>query len=331
MMRKSEPNIHIIYCGGTFGCHGEPLAPLSDDIFLPLLKDVIAKQGSLKGDTYDLSSHNVIDSSQLNTSDLASIYQYIFSLYEQGERYFLIVHGTDTLSYTAAFLANAFANTDNLSIHITGSMQPLLHANADSIDLAAVNPTSDALSNLRFALANINHTGVWVNFANHLLPAINTYKMHSQHNDAFTGNKPHRALKSMSSQRSVEELTKTLQNTNILSYFCLPVSIQQMESNIEHLLKQQPDALILIGYGAGNVITSTKLAELLSCAIQQGTLVITTTQVPFGGVTHDYAAGSWLADAGALSGGALSISAIYARLLWLCGNVSERAKRAAFW
>lgn len=323
--------IHIIYCGGTFGCHGEPLSPLAENIFLPLLENVITDISALNSNTYKLSSHNVKDSSQLNTADLANIYQYIFSLYEQGERRFLLIHGTDTLSYTAAFLANAFANTDDISIHITGSMHPLLHADAISISLDAVNTGSDALSNLTFALANIHRTGVWVNFANQLLPAINTQKTHSQQDDAFSGAKPLSALKPLSSQLEIEELTKHIQKTRIVSYFCIPSSIEQVESDIEHLLNQKPDALILIGYGVGNVPTSTKLAELITHATQNGTLIITTTQVPFGGVTGDYAAGSWLADAGALSGEHLTIPAVYARLLWLSANISERAKRATFW
>lgn len=321
----------LIYCGGTFGCHGKPLTPLSDDVFLPILHHITCKHTAHDSLQIQITSHNVKDSSQLNTTDLASLYQYIHNLYEHGTRQFVIIHGTDTLSYTAAFLANAFAETPDIAIHITGSMQPLLYPDATALNQHSVNPQSDALPNLSFALENCHQLGVWVGFAQHMLPAINTHKIHSQHPDAFSGKHTDTALKPIPCQHSPDTLAAQIKKINILSHYCLPTSIEKFEQNIEHLIEQQPDAFILIGFGSGNVPSSAKLTELLKHTTKNGTLVITTTQVPFGGVTTDYAAGGWLAKAGALSGKDLTLPAIYARLLWLCANITDKDKRLTFW
>lgn len=58
--------------------------------------------------------------------------------------------------------------------------------------------------------------------------------------------------------------------------------------------------------------------------------MINSSQALLGGVSDNYAAGSWLADCHVISGGRLTLPAIYARLLWLlltCDSPKRRRQR----
>ena len=60
-------------------------------------------------------------------------------------------------------------------------------------------------------------------------------------------------------------------------------------------------------------------------------MVVSTTQCPFGGVSDAYAAGSWQYEHHVISGGRLTIAAIYARLLWLHLSLETPTRRRQRW
>ncbi|WP_227525172.1 asparaginase domain-containing protein [Moraxella sp. RCAD0137] len=315
--------IHLIYAGGTFGSHGTPLSPLPADVFLPILTERLAeKQYAITV----LDNDVVKDSSTLTPTEFVHFYQLILASYTTGVRRFVLLTGTDTLSFLAAFLAHALADFNDISLVITGSMQPLFVA--DSADYQ-INPHSDAWANLSGALdVAMAQTGVFVQFYHQTLDAKNTQKINSQIHDAFVGVPAaiSPAVIDGTDQAVLDHhlshlptIIKQAAQTRIHAIYALPNDPDYLVESLQ-TLHVDVKAVILIGYGSGNLPSSPAIIRAIDDAIARGVRIICTTMCPFGGVSSTYAAGAWQYAHGVISGGNLSIAAIYGQALWLSLN-----------
>lgn len=342
----SDP-IQMIYAGGTFGSYGKPLASLSAEVFLPILQDMLADQERtahlLK--TSWLDNTLIKDSSQLTPSDFAHFYQLLLAAYAQGGKRFVLITGTDTLSYLGAFLAEAFAGSD-ICIVLTGSMRPLL--DSDVLHSYCIDEHSDAWDNFNdsLKLAGAGEAGVKISFGGESWPAQTVQKIHSHDLMAFTGhsraaypaNSYVKNLPDTRRQHWLDDQQKVLSSiqsradsVRIHALYCLPNDAEAINSQLHALLSQPPSGIILMGFGAGNVPYSAALAETLELAHEKGHIVICASQCPFGGVSDSYAAGSWQYEHHVIAGGRLTIPAIYARLLWLLLRYDSPARRRQRW
>lgn len=346
-----EP-IGIVYLGGTFGSYGQPLTSLAPATFLPILQDVLRKHFASYPNhddvpvTWQILPTNVVkDSSQLTPTDFADIYRLLVQALKNGVRQFVLLTGTDTLAYLAAFLAEAYAESDTCIV-VTGAMQPLL--NSQILTDYVVNPDSDACQNLFDAcqLAVHGEAGVRVCFAGEHWPAQTVQKIHSHDLMAFVGH--HRAgypansytKKFNSRQRmlwledksaQLETVCQRMTSANIVSVYAVPMSADAWQSNFEALLQNSPDGLILLGFGTGNFLHTPAMEKVLKQLKAQGCLVVATTQCPYGGADATYAAGAWLAECGVLPSGRLTVAAIFARLLWLTVQYDTPSRRRQRW
>ncbi len=346
--------IKLIYAGGTFGCHGTPLAPLDADVFLPNL----LKQLSLKTDnSRDISIIDnalIKDSSQLTPADFVYFYQLILNNYHLGYRRFVLITGTDTLSYLGAFFAECFAGSD-IILSLTASMKPLFNNQSDIENKTLViDNDSDAWTNLQGA---INHcykdiSGVYICLLGNNWTAQSVQKLDSHKLNAFVGNseRTHYPANSfLHSQQSwtpaqrqewaeqrlkqIPKMAHKVGKLVISSVFVMPNHEAFLPQQLQSILinDKQNIAVILLGFGAGNLPYSKQLAEVLDIAYQQGQMIIASTQCPFGGVSDSYTAGSWQYQHHVLSAGRLTKEAIYARILWLYLNYDSANERRKLW
>ncbi len=324
-------HIALIYLGGTFGCVGEPLAPLVATDFLKKLDQLISQHALAEWTCF--AGSQIKDSSQLQAADWIELVEQIGQLFQQGFRQFLIIHGTDTLAYSSAFLSEVF-NGYPLKIVVTGSQFPLLDRAGYEL-----HPQSDALPNLLHAIdlfSNIDD-GCYVAFANEYWPAATVQKVHTRHLQAFSG-QPNALKTKISNQFPTLDLTfllsqlAYLKQLNIAIYHPLPVALAQQAAQLKQLLQTpQLDALILLGFGTGNMAHSKDIADLLDTANAKGILLVVGSQVPFGGVDDRYAAGHWLNVHHVLSVQQLPLAATYARLAWLCCQSPSFSVRRQLW
>lgn len=347
MTKTISSPIQLIYAGGTFGSYGRPLAPLSAEIFLPTLQQLLAEQDNLihLPKISWLENTLIKDSSQLTPSDFVHFYQLVLAAYAQGDRRFVLITGTDTLSYLGAFLAEAFAGSD-ICVVVTGSMRPLL--DSDVLHSYNINADSDAWSNLTDALklAAAGTSGVKINFSGESWPAQTVQKIHSYDLMAFTGHSraaypANSYIKSLpdirrqhwldDQQAIITDIKTRAEHARVHALYCLPNDTEVISNQLQALLSQSPSGIILLGFGAGNVPYSAALAEALEQAYDKGHMVIGASQSPFGGVSDTYAAGSWQYDHHVIAGGRLTIAAIYARLLWLLLRYDSPARRRQRW
>ncbi|WP_367103620.1 asparaginase [uncultured Psychrobacter sp.] len=339
--------IQLVYAGGTFGSYGRPLAPLDADVFLPMIETLLTEQkitAHLPAISW-LSNTLIKDSSQLTPKDFVHFYDLLLEAYKQGHRQFIVITGTDTLSYLGAFLAEAFAGSD-ICIIVTGSMRPLL--DSDNLHTYTIDDSSDAWDNLSesLRLAAAGESGVKISFGGESWPAQTVQKIHSHDFMAFTGhsragypnNSYAKSLPAIRRQHWIDDqlavkdsIQQRAKQTNIHAIYCLPNNPEVLAIQLNALLEQPPCGVILLGFGAGNVPYSTALVKALQQAYAQGHIVVCASQCPFGGVSSSYAAGSWQYDYHVIAGGRLTVSAIYARLLWLLLRYDTPARRRQRW
>ena len=347
MINKTSAPIQLIYAGGTFGSYGRPLAPLSAEIFLPTLQQLLAEEDNTSNlpQISWLDNALIKDSSQFTPIDFVHFYQLLLSAYQQGSRRFVLITGTDTLSYLGAFLAETFASSD-ICVVVTGSMRPLL--DSEELRTYKVDSQSDAWNNLTDALklAAAGESGVKVAFGGESWPAQTVQKIHSHDFMAFTGhsraaypaNSYIKTLPAIRRQHWLDDQQDTsadiaarAEHASIHALYCMPNTTDVLNQQLRALLIQPPCGIILLGYGAGNVPYSAELAEALQLAYEKGHMVVCASQSPFGGVSDTYAAGSWQYDYQVIAGGRLTIPAIYARLLWLLIRYDSPARRRQRW
>ena len=160
-------NICIINSGGTIGCVGDPLAPMSAQAFANnsrrLIEPVLtAMYPELTlhwetGLTFPESRTGTLDSTNLQPRDWCLIARFILDHYDRFDG-FVLLHGTDSMDYTGSalpFLLNAFdadgAPTAVLSkpVIVTGSQVPMFQRG----DPDTLRFNTDAFQNLCGAIA----------------------------------------------------------------------------------------------------------------------------------------------------------------------------------
>lgn len=219
--------IALIYAGGTFGCHGTPLCPLAPKEFLPTLLSHLPKNIAI-----DILPNEIVkDSSHLNPSDFVHFYTLIDDAYHKGTKRFILITGTDSLSFLGAFLANALAHLTDISVFITGSMYPLFDPTALPL---TINPNSDAWDNLCLCLEHQNNCGVFVAM-DEIFWAGNTQKINSQTNPAFVGHplsSPPKAPSSHPPKLTPTQLKQRSAHALIKTIYLTPSSVLTLDSEL---------------------------------------------------------------------------------------------------
>lgn len=283
--------IFVLYTGGTIGMiegvNGlRPDTQMVETALTPF-------SGSLKFDWHVCDP--LIDSSAVTPHDWAN---WLALLQEKIPHYdgVLVLHGTDTLAYTANFLALTL-DTHNKPIILTGAQQPLSAEN------------SDAPVNLKVAIDALMRDdvyGVVIAFYRKLYQAIGSSKISTQSDDGFanlhfgtwhTGQVMANVSGSLKREFSPQ--------THVLPIYFTPAN--DMVAIIHLLNHCSADALILQTYGHGNAPNYPEFLVAIKRFIAQGKLVLNISQVAQGCVAAVYEQGHALREAGVINGGKCNI------------------------
>ena len=300
--------IALIYMGGTFGCIGEPLSPMPASDFIPKLCKVLPFHLSVDCFT----APTIRDSSAATAQDWLLLIQKIQALQLKQYEHFIVIHGTDTLTYAAATLARFLQNSCH--VILTGSQYPLLNIQGtDNRDF------TDAIHNLNTALEYIPkvQTGVYLAFHHQIFHATTTVKIHTTELRAFHGAiADHPSNQAEKSQFIVlDEHIERSKQLNIVNWMMQPIEIEKLNQNLGNLKINTPDVLILQGYGTGNISVNHQTIQNLIKLQEQGCFVVLDTQVPFGGLDQRYAISQWIKQANIMINDANSHSDLYAKIL----------------
>ena len=315
-------NIALIYMGGTFGCIGKPLSPMPAPEFLDQLSKTIKSDQDIKY----FAAPSIKDSTEFNISDWLQLASQIQQLKQQFSK-FIIIHGTDTLSYASAFLHHIF--NQKLSIIITGSQYPLLDIEGKNLE-----KDSDAWLNLTFAIDQISQIpkGVYLGFAQKLHPANQAYKAHTETFDAFCS--LNRSINNDPLIKNLDitpELIQQSQNICYLNYYLYPQSSIHLAQQLQQIKQQQTHILVLQGFGSGNLAYHPDLEKILQELIDEGCWVIISSQVLFGALSQKYATGCWLNNINLVFDPHYSQADLYARATLLYLQYGDEKNWQQYW
>lgn len=309
----------VIYCGGTIGMveGANGLHPDKNR----LLNTLDSFSGSLKFDVHVCDP--LIDSSAITLFDWRELVSLITQKSDDYDG-FLIIHGTDTMAYSASLLAFALRGL-NKPIVLTGSQLPLLA------------PQSDALTNLTDAFTALIHHSlreVVLVFHRKVWRGVGVKKIDAIGFDAF--GTPHmKPLADFSLGTKWQESQLRLPekefmpvvidtDTKVAVYTLAPgVSADLITHS---LTEQKSDAAILLTYGNGNAPAHKDFIQAIASYVAYGKIMVNVSQVLCGKVSTTYAQGAPLFEAGVLSGGTITLEAAVAKLTVLLSqnlSVSE--------
>jgi L-asparaginase len=327
---QARSRVMIIYTGGTFGMAYDPSGTLIPFNFsnigeqLPTLRNLFL-------DLTVASFDQPVDSSNMSPLHWQTLGQIIYENYDSFDG-FVVLHGTDTMAFTASAL----------SFMLCGLSKPVIFTGAQ---LPISEPRSDARENLITALeiATARTNGmatvpeVCIFFDYQLWRGNRARKKESMHFDAFeSGNYPPLARAGVKLDFNSAVIRSPLpgEKLELLSKFDPAVSILKLFPGIGKqavsaiLSTEGLRGLILETFGSGNAPTDQWLVDLLRATIAKGVTILNVSQCPGGMVIQGrYETSKQLAQIGVTGGADMTTEAALTKLMLLLGEFGPEKTR----
>lgn len=323
-MKIKKSTILLIYTGGTIGMVKDyKTGALKAFNFNELLSN-IPELNQLDCTIETISFDTPIDSSDMNLEHWVRIASIIEDNYDNHDG-FVVLHGSDTMSYTASALSFLLENLAKPVI-FTGSQLPIGDLRTDakenlitSIQIAALKEKDSPV---------VQEVGLYFEYK--LYRGNRTTKINAEHFEAFASlNYPHliesgvhlkvfkEGLLRKKTKKSFFVHKKMDNNVAVLKLFPgLSVEVLRSVLKIQGL-----KALILETYGAGNAFTEPWFLEELKKAIKKNLHIVNITQCSGGSVIMgQYETSKALLDMQVINGKDITTEAAIAKLMYMLGS-----------
>ncbi|MEN8799412.1 MAG: type I asparaginase [Flavobacteriaceae bacterium] len=316
--------ILLIYTGGTIGMVMEYQTGALKPFNFNKLVEQIPELSQLDCTIHSVSFKRPLDSSNMNPTHWIQIAEIIEKYYEEYDG-FVVLHGSDTMSYTSSALSYMLENLGKPVI-FTGSQLPIGDLRTDakenlitSIHIAGMQKRNRPLIR-----------EVCLYFEYKLYRANRTTKVNAEHFEAFMSpNYPPLAESGVHIKVNEEDLWEPAKKRNFTVHKKLDdrVAIFKLFPGFnEQLLKgilRIPDlkAVILETYGAGNAPTDQWFIDELSNAKKRGLHIVNVTQCSGGGVNMGrYETSASLRRLQIINGSDITTEGAITKLMYLLGR-----------
>lgn len=321
-----KSSILLIYTGGTIGMKIDPvLQALTPFDFSQILEEVPElSKFAYKIDSYTFDP--LIDSSDVEPSLWIALAELIQERYDEYDG-FVILHGTDTMAYSASALSFMTKGLTKPVI-FTGSQLPIGTPRTDGKE--------NLISSVEIAAAKDKDghaivPEVCICFDNMLIRGNRSRKINSDHFRAFRSENFPPLAEAGINIRYNTQLIRRPEDWNARPEFFknldTRVSILKIHPGItpqvvrDILCGKETRAVILETYGAGNAPSKDWFISIIREASEMGKILLNVTQCIAGSVNMDiYATGKSLKEAGVMNGYDSTTESALAKLFHLLGT-----------
>lgn len=316
--------ILVIYTGGTIGMHHDHKGVLRPFDFQKI-NEQIPELKRLNAVIHHYAFEQLIDSSNVQPQFWINLTTLIVLKHKDYDG-FVILHGTDTMAYSASALSFMLENLDKPVI-FTGSQLPLGVIRTDA--------KRNLITAIELAAGEVLIPEVCIYFSSKLFRGNRVEKFTSSQFDAFQSlNYPALAETGVDIQYNYPQILPVPKrkikvhihlNPHIGLIRIFPGITGKWMNNV--LSSEGLKAVVLETYGSGNAPTDAWFIQSLQKAIEKGIVILNVSQCSGGRVEQGkYETSYHLKKMGVISGADITTEAALTKLMFLFGQNLERKK-----
>lgn len=313
-------SVLLLYTGGTIGMRQDPRTGRLRPFDFDRLYEQVPELNRIAVRISFASLEKPMDSSNMNPNVWVTIAKLIEYHYARCDG-FVILHGTDTMAYTASALSFMLENLAK-PVVLTGSQLPIGMIRTDgkenlitAIEVAASGRVPEVAIYFEYKLYRGNRAykfsaDQFRAFESPNYPILAEAGVRIRYNEAAIARRPKGRLKVH---------TRLDPNIAILKIF------PGITRGVVEAVLANAKAVVLETFGSGNAPTEPWLLRALEHAINRGVIILNITQCPSGTVTQGaYETSAGLAKIGVLGGADMTTEAAVTKLMFLLGQGLSR-------